>query len=78
MKSLRLGAVEDFPFLDAPQRRAIADGYALLGELNAVDEANELTPIGHELARLPLDPRVGQARQEATQTLLRSRGRRGD
>ena len=65
MKALRLGAVEDFPFLDAPQRRAIADGYALLGELNAVDDANELTPIGHELARLPLDPRVGRMILEA-------------
>jgi ATP-dependent helicase HrpA len=46
MKSLRLGAVEDFPFLEAPPRKAIADGYALLAELGAVDEANELTPIG--------------------------------
>jgi ATP-dependent helicase HrpA len=65
MKALRLGAVEDFPFLDAPQRRAVADGYALLGELNAVDDANELTAIGHELARLPLDPRVGRMILEA-------------
>ncbi|MEY2617988.1 MAG: putative ATP-dependent helicase [Pseudomonadota bacterium] len=60
MKALRLGAVEDFPFLEAPQRRAITDGYQLLGELGAVDEANELTDIGRELARLPLDPRVGR------------------
>ena len=44
MKSLRLGTVEDFPFLEAPPKKAIADGYALLGELNAVDDANELTP----------------------------------
>jgi len=60
MKSLRLGSVEEFPFLEAPPKKAIADGYALLGELNAVDEANELTPIGQALARLPLDPRVGR------------------
>jgi ATP-dependent helicase HrpA len=60
MKALRLGAVEDFPFLDAPSRRAIADGYQLLGELEAVDDANALTPMGQELARLPLDPRVGR------------------
>ncbi|MFY8102915.1 MAG: ATP-dependent RNA helicase HrpA [Ramlibacter sp.] len=60
MKALRLGAVEDFPFLEAPQRRAITDGYQLLGELGAVDEANQLTDIGRELARLPLDPRVGR------------------
>ena len=65
MKSLHLGAVEDFPFLEAPPRKAIADGYALLAELDAVDDANELTPIGHELARLPLDPRVGRMILEA-------------
>ncbi|HEX4510420.1 MAG TPA: ATP-dependent RNA helicase HrpA [Burkholderiaceae bacterium] len=60
MKGLRLGAVEDFPFLEEPPRKAIADGYALLGELGAVDDVNELTPVGRELARLPLDPRVGR------------------
>ena len=65
MKSLRLGAVEDFPFLEAPPRKAIADGYALLAELHAVDEANELTAIGQALARLPLDPRVGRMILEA-------------
>ncbi|MBM3368501.1 MAG: ATP-dependent RNA helicase HrpA, partial [Betaproteobacteria bacterium] len=58
--SLRLGKVEDFPFLDPPSPRAIADGYALLAELGAVDEANALTDIGRELARLPLDPRIGR------------------
>lgn len=60
MKSLGLGAVEDFPFLEAPPGKAIADGYQLLAELGAVDEANELTEIGRQLARLPLDPRVGR------------------
>jgi len=65
MKSLRLGAVEDFPFLEAPARRAITDGYQLLNELGAVDDANELTPVGNELAKLPLDPRVGRMILEA-------------
>ena len=65
MKSLHLGTVEDFPFIDPPSRRAIADGYQLLGELGAVDDANELTPLGAELARLPLDPRVGRMILEA-------------
>ena len=65
MKSLKLGSVEDFPFLEAPPRKAIADGYALLAELNAVDEANELTATGQALARLPLDPRVGRMILEA-------------
>src|SRR5712691_11306662 len=59
-KSLGLGSVEEFPFLDPPGPRAIADGYALLAELGAVDERNELTDIGGELARLPLDPRVAR------------------
>jgi ATP-dependent helicase HrpA len=65
MKSLHLGVVEDFPFIEAPSRRAITDGYQLLAELGAVDEANELTPMGQELARLPLDPRVGRMILEA-------------
>jgi ATP-dependent helicase HrpA len=76
MKSLRLGQIEDFPFLEAPPKKAIADGYALLGELGAVDEANELTPIGAELAKLPLDPRIGRMilaareRQALTEVLI--------
>jgi ATP-dependent helicase HrpA len=65
MKALHLGLVEDFPFVEAPPRKAIADGYALLAELGAVDDDNELTPIGRELARLPLDPRVGRMILEA-------------
>ena len=58
--SLDLGGVEEFPFLDAPAPRAITDGYALLGELGAVDEARALTDLGRELARLPVDPRIGR------------------
>ena len=65
MKSLHLGIVEDFPFLERPSGRAIADGYQLLNELGAVDDANELTPTGQELAKLPLDPRVGRMILEA-------------
>jgi ATP-dependent helicase HrpA len=58
--SLGLGKVEDFPFLDPPIPKAISDGYALLAELGAVDDDNQLTATGRELARLPLDPRVGR------------------
>ncbi|WBY01928.1 ATP-dependent RNA helicase HrpA [Ramlibacter tataouinensis] len=65
MKSLHLGNVEEFPFIEPPPRRAITDGYQLLNELGAVDDANELTPVGGELARLPLDPRVGRMIIEA-------------
>src|SRR5258706_360302 len=50
-KNLGLGEVADFPFLDPPSARAIADGYALLVELGAVDDSLELTDIGKELAR---------------------------
>jgi len=60
MKSLRLGDVEAFPFIEPPPGRAVADGYQLLQELGAVDDAKELTALGRELARLPLDPRVGR------------------
>nr|WP_010461542.1 ATP-dependent RNA helicase HrpA [Acidovorax radicis] len=65
MKSLHLGDVTQFPFIEAPSGRAIADGYQLLAELGAVDDANELTPMGVELSRLPLDPRVGRMIIEA-------------
>ena len=92
MKSLGLGDVEEFPFLEAPLPRMIADGYQLLIELGALDDAQsaigelgtpppglprragevterasgegknkwQLTPLGHELAKLPLDPKVGR------------------
>jgi ATP-dependent helicase HrpA len=65
MKSLGLGAVEEFPFVEPPPRKAIADGYALLAELGAVDDGGDLTSIGRELAHLPLDPRVGRMILEA-------------
>ncbi len=68
MKALRLGEVQDFPFLEPPDYRAIRDGFQTLHELGAIDEDNELTDIGLELARLPIDPRIGrmilQARHE--------------
>ena len=60
MKSLHLTDIETFPFIEPPPGRAIADGYQLLQELGAVDDANLLTPLGRQLAKLPLDPRVGR------------------
>ena len=60
MMSLRLGEVADFPFLEAPRPKAIADGFQLLNELGAVLDDHSLTPIGKELSKLPLDPRVGR------------------
>ena len=65
MKSLKLGEVAEFPFIDAPLPRMVADGYQLLAELGAVEETEgeavmNLTPIGRELAKLPLDPKIGR------------------
>ena len=60
MQALGLGAVEHFPFIEAPSGRAIADGWDLLAELGAVDEDKTLTRLGRDLARLPLDPRLGR------------------
>jgi ATP-dependent helicase HrpA len=60
MAALDLGEVAAFPFLDPPGTRAIADGYQLLQELGAVDAGRMLTPLGRELAELPVDPRIGR------------------
>ncbi|MGE5490626.1 MAG: ATP-dependent RNA helicase HrpA, partial [Actinomycetota bacterium] len=60
MKSLKLTEVESFPFIEPPPPKAIADGYSLLQELGALDEHNQLTNVGHSLAKLPLDPRIAR------------------
>jgi ATP-dependent helicase HrpA len=60
MAALRLGDVAEFPFIEAPSSRLIADGYQQLQELGAVDSRRQITDIGLQLAKLPLDPRVGR------------------
>ncbi len=60
MKALRLGELSDFPFVESPDSRMIKDGYQTLQELQAIDGGGHLTPLGHELARLPIDPRLGR------------------
>ena len=60
MAALRLGDVADFPFIEPPSTRLIADGYLLLQELGAVDSKRHITETGLQLAKLPLDPRVGR------------------
>ena len=63
MAALRLGEIERFPFLDPPDTRQIRDGVALLQELGALKDGGglpRLTPLGRQLARLPLDPRLGR------------------
>jgi ATP-dependent helicase HrpA len=60
MGALSLGDVDAFPFVEPPGPRAISDGFQLLHELGAVDSTRQLTPLGRELARLPVDPSVGR------------------
>lgn len=60
MAALNLGDIENFPFLDPPEKRSIRDGVTLLQELGAFDREGRLTDIGRRLARLPLDPRIGR------------------
>lgn len=60
MKSLKIGDIEQFPFIQPPAARMIVDGYQLLSELGALNEQKGLTPIGHQLARFPTDPRIAR------------------
>jgi len=85
MSALNLGEVENFPFIEAPSARSIADGYQLLTELGAMSEkhfsptpdvqqitlavqgakiekgrSHQLTPLGRELAKFPLDPKIAR------------------
>ncbi|MEW6415233.1 MAG: ATP-dependent RNA helicase HrpA [Pseudomonadota bacterium] len=60
MKSLNLGDVVGFPFIDPPSNRLVTDGYQLLAELHALDAQGQLTKIGRQLAKLPLDPRIAR------------------
>ena len=65
MAAAGLGDIEDFPFLDPPDRRQVRDGIRLLQELAALDAAERLTPLGRRLAQLPVDPRLGRMVLEA-------------
>ncbi|MEP7206190.1 MAG: ATP-dependent RNA helicase HrpA, partial [Casimicrobiaceae bacterium] len=60
MAALEIGRVDAFPFVDPPLPRAVADGYQLLDELGAVTPERTLTALGRELARLPVDARIGR------------------
>ncbi|MBV1789532.1 ATP-dependent RNA helicase HrpA [Marinobacterium sp. D7] len=67
MLQLRLGDIAEFPFVDPPDSRFITDGFKLLEELGAVDTRRQLTPVGRQLARLPVDPRIARMVIEAAQ-----------
>ena len=71
MASLGLGDVDDFPWLDAPEGRHIAEGYRLLQTLGALDDAKRITPLGRDLGRLPLDPRIARIAVAARGTAYR-------
>ena len=65
MLHLRLGRIEDFPFIEPPDGRSISDGFNLLQELGAVERDGQITGVGRQLARLPVDPRIGRMITEA-------------
>ena len=65
MTSADLGDISSFPFVEAPDGSQIADGIRLLHELGALVDERErsrprLTPVGRQLAALPVDPRMGR------------------
>ncbi|PXV54687.1 ATP-dependent helicase HrpA [Dyella jiangningensis] len=67
MLSLQLGEVDEFPFLDAPDPRVVADGYRRLAEISAIDDARKLTAIGRTVARLPIDVQLARMLVEANE-----------
>ena len=60
MKALGLPDIREFPFVDPPQKSLVRDGLRTLREIGAIDESEDLTPLGRELARFPVDPRIGR------------------
>ena len=67
MRAFGLGRIDSFPFIDPPHPRAISDASRLLHELQAIDD-DELTPVGRQMARLPVDPRLARMLIEAGRT----------
>ncbi len=68
MAGLKLGSIDQFPFIDSPDPRLVRDGYRLLSELQATDNQHNLTAIGRQLVRLPIDPRLGRMLLAAQKT----------
>ncbi len=60
MESLRLPAIEIFPFVDPPSAALIHEGRMTLRDIGAIDENSHLTRIGSELAELPVGPVLGK------------------
>jgi len=68
MKILGFGEIETFPFIDPPDKRLIKDGYRVLEEIGAIGGDLRVTRMGRQLARLPVDPRIGRMLMEAAHT----------
>lgn len=66
MHALGLGDIEEFPFLDKPESKAVSDGVKLLQELGAINDKQELTKAGRLMSRMPVDPRLGRMLLEAS------------
>ena len=60
MESLRLGDIRQFPFVEAPDKRLVNDGYKTLEEIGAIDKKRHLSAVGKQLSALPVDPRIGR------------------
>lgn len=60
MAALKLGKINDFPFLQAPDQRYINDGFQVLQELGAVNKHNQLSKLGEQMAKLPIDPKIAR------------------
>ncbi|MBL4585155.1 MAG: ATP-dependent RNA helicase HrpA, partial [Pseudomonadales bacterium] len=60
MLNLRLGDIDKFPFIDAPDSRLVRDGFRLLEELDAITKAGKVTETGRQMSRIPVDPRLGR------------------
>jgi ATP-dependent helicase HrpA len=68
MKILGFGEIETFPFINPPDKRLIKDGYRVLEEIGAIGGDRRVTRMGRQLARLPVDPRIGRMLMEAAHT----------
>ncbi|HEY0975469.1 MAG TPA: ATP-dependent RNA helicase HrpA [Solimonas sp.] len=73
MAALGLGDIDDFPWVDAPDGRHVAEAWRVLQTLGAFDDFNRLTPLGRELARLPLDPRIARIALAGRERLPKAR-----
>lgn len=67
MRIMGAGDMHEFPFPDPPDERYVRDGYRLLQEIGALDQQQNLTDIGRDIARLPVDPRIGRVLVAARQ-----------